>query len=90
MPHRKEGKSIGEFRVISLWPSPEEAILKAAKRAKAILVVEMNEGQYVQEIERIVKNEAPIHFLGNGAGELIDPEDVYQKIEEVLTCQANS
>jgi 2-oxoglutarate ferredoxin oxidoreductase subunit alpha len=87
---RKEGKNIGEFRVISLWPSPEEAILKAAKRAKAILVVEMNEGQYVQEVERIVKNEAPIHFLGNGAGELIDPEDVYQKIGEVLACQANS
>lgn len=87
---RKEGKSIGEFRVISLWPSPEEAIRQAAKKAKAILVVEMNEGQYVQEIERIVKGKAEIHFLGNGAGELIDPEEIYEKIQEVLSCQANS
>jgi len=87
---RKEGKSIGEFRVISLWPSPEEAIRQAAKKAKVILVVEMNEGQYVQEIERIVKGEAEIHFLGNGAGELIDPEEIYEKIQEVLSCQANS
>jgi 2-oxoglutarate ferredoxin oxidoreductase subunit alpha len=87
---RKEGKSIGEFRVVSLWPSPELAIREAAKKAKAVLVVEMNEGQYVQEVERIVKGESEIHFLGNGAGELINPEEVYEKILEVLSCQANS
>lgn len=86
---RKEGKSVGEFRVVSLWPSPEDAIRQAAKKAKAVLVVEMNEGQYVQEIERIVKDQTEIHFLGNGAGELIDPEEVYQKIEEVLSCPAS-
>ena len=87
---RKEGKSVGEFRVISLWPSPELAIREAAKKAKSVLVVEMNEGQYVQEVERIVKSDSAIHFLGNGAGELINPEEVYEKIQEVLSCQANS
>jgi 2-oxoglutarate ferredoxin oxidoreductase subunit alpha len=86
---RREGKSVGEFRVIGLWPAPEYAILQAAKKAKAVLVVEMNEGQYVREVERIVKDQADLHFLGNGAGELISPDEIYRKIQEVMSCQAN-
>jgi 2-oxoglutarate ferredoxin oxidoreductase subunit alpha len=38
----------------TLWPVPAEAIHRAAGDARRILVVEMNLGQYVREIERIL------------------------------------
>ena len=51
---RNKGVKAGLFRPVTLWPFPEKALAKAAKKAKRILVPEMNAGQIVLEVERIV------------------------------------
>ena len=64
----------------TLWPVPEQVILNAAKGMERILVVEMNLGQYLQEVRRVVCNQR-VDFYGKMSGQLISPSEI---IEEVL------
>jgi 2-oxoglutarate ferredoxin oxidoreductase subunit alpha len=48
-----ENPHIGLLRLKTLWPLPEEQVLYVAQNAKQILVVEMNLGQMVREIQRL-------------------------------------
>ena len=38
----------------TLWPVPENLIKKVAGNVRRVVVVEMNLGQYVREVERIL------------------------------------
>ena len=59
----------------TLWPVPEELIVATAASYKNILVVEMNLGQYVREIERLI-HDKPIRFYGKMDGNLISPVEI--------------
>lgn len=63
----------------TLWPVPTEAIRQAAKSFKRILVIEMNLGQYVREIERILPG-SRIDFYGQMDGRLITPQMIRETI----------
>ena len=64
----------------TLWPIPEALIKKKASAYKQVLVVEMNLGQYIHEIRRILP-EHSVGFLGRMDGNLITPS----QIEEFIT-----
>lgn len=59
----------------TLWPVPEAAIRQAAAGVRRVLVVEMNRGQYVREVERVLPGKA-VHFCGQMDGRLIVPETI--------------
>lgn len=80
---RAAGIKAGIFRPISIWPFPAEALSKLAKRAEHVLVVEHNYGQLLLEIERVVKNDSEVSFLGCVSGEVIMPAQILEKIKEV-------
>lgn len=80
---RARGKKIGMFRPITIWPFPEERLKELGKQVKDVLVTEMNMGQLIMEIERIIKNDAQVHFLGKANGEIITPDEILAKLEEV-------
>lgn len=80
---RAAGIKAGIFRPISIWPFPADALLNAAKQAKNIIVAEHNYGQLLLEIERAVKNECEISFIGRVDGEIIMPDQIFDKIKEV-------
>lgn len=82
---RAAGIKAGIFRPISIWPFPAEALLNAAKQAKNIIVAEHNYGQLLLEIERVVKNECEISFIGRVDGEIIMPDQIFDKIKEVTS-----
>jgi 2-oxoglutarate ferredoxin oxidoreductase subunit alpha len=63
----------------TLWPVPAAVIRRAAKRFKRVGVVEMNLGQYVLEIQRILADRR-VDFYGQMDGRLISP----YKIKESL------
>lgn len=63
----------------TLWPVPEQVIAETAARYNTILVVEMNLGQYVGEIERVLKKK-PIRFLGRMDGTLITPAQIREAV----------
>lgn len=53
---KTQGKKIKLIKLGLLWPCPEKRIIKAIGNAKVIVVPEMNNGHYSNEIERIVKD----------------------------------
>ncbi len=81
---RAEGVKVGMLRPITVWPYPVEKTLERAKQVKKVLVVEHNLGQLVLEVERVIKSEAELHFLGRADGDVFVPADVVNKVKEVL------
>jgi len=80
---RALGIKAGIFRPISIWPFPADALSDLAKRVDNVLVVEHNYGQILYEVERIVKNDSDVSFLGCVSGEVIMPDQILEKIKEV-------
>ncbi len=78
---REEGVKIGLLRVKTLWPSPEREIKQLAQQVSTLYVVELNIGQYVQEVERIVKSDADVMHIGKGNGDILTPEEIVEKIK---------
>ena len=77
---------VGMFRPITVWPFPEEALLKVIKENKhlrQIIVAEHNDGQMLLEVQRIVEGRVPVDFLGKIDGNTITPTDVIDKVKEV-------
>ena len=81
---REKGIKAGLLRVITVWPSPEETLNRLAKSVKAILVPELNMGQYVLEVERCVKGEVPVYRLNRANGKIIYPYEILEKVEEIV------
>jgi len=79
----EKGLKTALLRPISLFPYPEAALRAAAKKAKAVLVVELNLGQMVEDVERIVAGATPVHFCGRTAGVVPTPEEVFAVLEKV-------
>ena len=76
---RKAGQMVGLLILKTLWPVPEKVIRKAARKADRIVVVEMNLGQYVHEIERILPDKS-IRFCGQMDGRLVAPEKIKEAV----------
>jgi 2-oxoglutarate ferredoxin oxidoreductase subunit alpha len=64
----------------TLWPVSEDLIRQKAAPYPRVVVVEMNLGQYVREIRRLLPDKA-IDFLGQMNGELITPAQIMEGIE---------
>ena len=74
-----KGKPISLLILKTLWPIPEKLIKKTAQNFNRVIVVEMNLGQYVREVERILPDKS-VEFIGQMDGRLINP----RKIEEAI------
>jgi 2-oxoglutarate ferredoxin oxidoreductase subunit alpha len=80
----RKGMSIGYVRLRTLWPFPEDIIRKMVETARTIIVPEMNLKQLYYEVERTVRGQASVKPLNKiGGGELITPEELFDKIVEV-------
>lgn len=79
---RGQGIKAGLFRPITIWPSPEEQIKALAKKVKTIIVAELNYGQYVDEIERIVAGQAQVVSLAKWNNDPITPQEMLAAITE--------
>jgi len=81
---RAKGIPVGLLRPVTLWPFPEGPVEDLAKRMRHILVVEMNLGQLALEVERVAHGLCPIHRVNRVTGEPIPPEQILEKIEELV------
>ncbi len=76
----KDGRPVSCLTLKTLWPVPEKLLLDRAKGYRRIVVIEMNIGQYVREIERVLKDKR-IDFYGQMNGILITPGKIKEVIE---------
>ena len=77
---KREGKPFSLLVLKTLWPVPEDLIRNKAAGFRRVVVVEMNLGQYVRELERILPGKK-VDFFGQMDGRLITPD----QIKEVIT-----
>jgi 2-oxoglutarate/2-oxoacid ferredoxin oxidoreductase subunit alpha len=77
---RAEGIAVGLLRPITLFPFPEDALRELAERVDTLLVVEMNMGQMVEDVRRIVEGRAAVRFYGRTGGVMPMPDEVLAEI----------
>ncbi len=80
---RERELRIGLLRPLTLWPFPEAAVRSLAERVRHIIVPEMNLGQLVLEVERVVAGRCPVHRVNRVTGEPIPPDEILAKIDEL-------
>lgn len=81
---RAEGIKVGLFRPITLWPFPNERVNALSEQVKDIIVAELNYGQLILEVERVVKSNCSVRFCGKANGEVLTPDELVRKFKEVL------
>jgi len=77
---RAEGVKVGMFRPITLWPSPEARMHELGKKFKTVLSVELNQGQYLEEVQRSM-GRLDIHKLTKTNGRPFSPADIIEKVK---------
>jgi 2-oxoglutarate ferredoxin oxidoreductase subunit alpha len=73
---QKEGIRIGYLRLITVWPFPEERIRELAKKIRAFVVPEINDGQIVREVERCAAGQAQVIGVNRLGGDILEPQQV--------------
>ena len=79
---REQGIKAGLFRPITLWPFPVEQIKKAAANAKALLVVELDAGQMVEDVKLAIECSKPVEHYGRLGGNVPTPDEVFEVLKE--------
>jgi 2-oxoglutarate ferredoxin oxidoreductase subunit alpha len=79
---KKNGRPVSLLILKTLWPVPQDLIRDKAAKVNRVVMVEMNLGQYVREIERILPDKK-VEFLGQMDGRLISPKRIQEGIAHV-------
>ncbi len=82
---RAEGLPLGLFRPITLYPFPEAQLGSLAERVDTLLVVEMNMGQMVEDVRRVVGERAQVRFFGRTGGVMPMPEEILEHARMAAT-----
>ncbi|MGB9674246.1 MAG: 3-methyl-2-oxobutanoate dehydrogenase subunit beta, partial [Anaerolineales bacterium] len=80
---RNQGIKVGLFRPITLSPFPFKEIQNISERAQKILVVEMNSGQMLDDVQRAVKGKIPVEFYGRMGGMVPFPDEILSEIQRI-------
>ena len=85
---RAEGRKVGMFRPVTVWPFPEKQLKARLPQLKKILMVEHNHGQMLLEVQRTVAGALSVDFLGRIDGTVISPDDILAKLREGAASHA--
>jgi 2-oxoglutarate ferredoxin oxidoreductase subunit alpha len=80
---RAEGIPVGLIRPVTVSPFPSAVIHDLASRSEAILVVEMNSGQMLHDVQRVVAGQAPVAFYGRLGGVVPFPDEILEEIRRL-------
>ena len=86
---RAQGLPVGLFRPISLFPFPEQRLHALAQQVRAMLVVEMNAGQMLQDVRLAVNGLVPVEFYGRMGGIVPLPDEVLEAIQRLVKADAS-
>lgn len=75
---RLKGEKVSAMTIYSLWPVPEKAILECLSGIKRIIIPELNHGQYLREIERLVDRNIELVGVNRVDTILLTPEEILE------------
>jgi len=84
---RKEGIKAGLFRPISLWPFPSEELARVASRVQNVTVVELSNGQMVEDVRLALGGRVPVEFYGRVGGNVPSVEELQMHVMECLSLR---
>ncbi|NHJ20396.1 MAG: 2-oxoacid:acceptor oxidoreductase subunit alpha [Candidatus Lokiarchaeota archaeon] len=80
---RDMGIKVGVFRLITVWPFPDEKVREVVENCKAIIIPELNyTGFIAEQVERVKKPETPMTKIPK-VGVFHHPDDILNVIKEV-------
>jgi len=85
---RKQGMKVGLFRPITLWPFPSQEMARVSLHVQKILVVELSNGQMLEDVRLAIKDSRPVGFYGRVGGNVPSVEELLAKIEEYALAAA--
>jgi pyruvate/2-oxoacid:ferredoxin oxidoreductase alpha subunit len=80
---RTEGIPVGMLRPISLYPFPTAHFERLAKRARVFVVVEMSNGQMLEDVRLALNGACPVKFLSRMGGNVPSHEEVLSFIRDL-------
>jgi len=83
---RKDGIRAGLFRPITLWPYPSNELVEAASRVQKVLVVELNNGQMLEDVKLALAGKVPVEFYGRVGGNVPTVEELHAQVVQRLSA----
>ena len=81
---REEGVKAGLVRPITLWPWPYAAFDALPSSVRAVMAVEMSEGQMIDDVKIAVAGSRPVGFYGRSGGMVPDQSAVADAARTML------
>lgn len=81
---RADGIPVGLVRLISLNPFPIHFLNELSKKMEGLLVVEMNSGMMLNDVQLAVKDICPVEFYGRMGGVMPFPDEVLGEIRNLV------
>ncbi|HEY7096570.1 MAG TPA: 3-methyl-2-oxobutanoate dehydrogenase subunit VorB [Terriglobales bacterium] len=85
---RQQGIKVGLFRPLTLWPYPSKALAQTAERAQKVLVVELSNGQMVEDVRLALNGKVPVEFYGRVGGNVPSTEELVEQIVQRMAVMA--
>jgi 2-oxoglutarate ferredoxin oxidoreductase subunit alpha len=79
---RAQGLKVGFVRLITAWPFPVQHFRDLAHKVKTFVMVELNLGQMVYELERSVAGKAEVLLVPHAGGWVHNPDDILKTLVE--------
>jgi 2-oxoglutarate/2-oxoacid ferredoxin oxidoreductase subunit alpha len=80
---RQKRMKVGLIQPLTIWPFPDVYMEHMSEQLEQILVVELNQGQIVNEVMRTNCGKIKIRGLNRYDGELITPDQIFAKLREL-------
>lgn len=81
---RAEGVKIGLLRPISLFPFPTLHIQELSEQIKKFIVIELSNGQMVDDVRLAVNGEIPVEFYGRMGGVVPTTEEIIEQVRKMI------
>jgi 2-oxoisovalerate ferredoxin oxidoreductase alpha subunit len=86
---RADGLKVGVLRPITLYPFPVVQLQRLAFNARVFLVVEMSNGQLVEDVKLALNGSRPVEFLSRVGGNVPSHEEVRAFVHELAMRTVN-
>ncbi len=80
---RADGLKVGVLRPITLYPFPVVQFQRLAFSARVFLVVEMSNGQLIEDVKLALNGSRPVEFLSRVGGNVPSHEEVLNFVHEL-------
>jgi pyruvate/2-oxoacid:ferredoxin oxidoreductase alpha subunit len=80
---RAHGINVGVLRPITLYPFPKLSFERVAKTARVFVVVEMSNGQLIEDVRLALNGIRPVEFLGRAGGNVPSHKEVLALVRKL-------